>query len=238
MSLRPRQFVQIYLLALTITCLAASSNSLQAATVTFSNIQQSRNPAGPLGVPDDSLPNQLRLPTPVYAAQDDGVIMVDQDNASFTFGFDVAVDPNAIATTAAIRQNFSFDFGAPGEASNFVRTGTKGTIRYREINGVPVDPSDIANQQAFALDQTFFGSDLPGPGMIDMLIPLAAGVTDFDVEFENTLTAFSVEDNAIIEGRDIRFAVITTTVPEPGAAALGGLGLVLSMGFARRSNNC
>lgn len=219
-------------LAITLMC----PQLLSGATVTFSNIQQTRDPAGPPGLPDDSLPGLLRMPTPDYSAEDDGVNASDIGEAEFRYTFDVEVESGATATFVALRQSLMFDFGAPGEASNYVRTETLGLITFTEINGAPVDPGDPANQQPFVLERTFLGSDLPGPDSIDTIVPLIAPATAFSVSLDNTLTAFSVEDTAIIEARDLRFSVSTAVIPEPGALALHGAAAAMIVGTTRRRN--
>ncbi len=211
-----------------------STGAANAATVTYSNIQQNRDPAGPASVPDLSLPFQLQLPTPQYEAFDDDVSVVDEGKAEFNFTFDVDIEPGVVATGVALRQHLTIEFGAPAELSNFVNTETVGMISYTEVNGVAVDPNDPANQQAFVLDRTFFGSDLPGPGNIDLIVPLDAPATAFQIALDNTLTAFSIDDVAIINGSDLRFATMTANmVPEPSALCLLGFGVACTAALRR-----
>lgn len=190
-----------------------------AAPVTFSDVQQTRNPVGPIS-PPNILGNELRLSTPAYDAIDDGISVVDEDVVRYRGSFTVEASPGEIIPGFNFLQTIDFDFGAPFEASNFVRTESVGVIFYTEFNGVPVNPADPANQQVFTLDRLFRGSDLPGTGSVDVNIPLPAGLNAFDVEFDNTLIAFSVEDTARIVARDIRISVATAAVPEPGSLGL------------------
>lgn len=197
----------------------ASVNLSNAGPITFSDIQQQRNPIGPIS-PPTLLPNEVRLTTLNYQAADDGVSLVDQDVVSYSASLEVEAAPGDVILGINFLQSLDFDFGAPTEASNFVRTNTQGLISFTEINGAPVDPADPANQRLLVLDETFRGSDLPGTGSVSRNLPLPAGVTAFEIEFDNTLTAFAVEDTAQIVARDFRITIATAAVPEPSTCLM------------------
>lgn len=206
------------------TGLLLINSAATAATVTYANVQQERDPVGPPSVPDFSLPNQLLLPTPGYEVQDDAAIAGDPTEASFRFTFEADVAAGEVATTVGLRQRLGFEFDDPEELANFVRAETIATIAYTEINGVPVDPADPANQQTFDLAITLQTNDVLPGGLIETLVPLDAPATAFEVTLDNSLSAFSVSGIALITSADLQFITLTeAAVPEP--TTLGSLSL-------------
>ena len=205
------------------------------STVTYSNVDQVRNPAGPASVPDFSLPNQILLPTPAYGAQDDDVSPIDVGESSFNFTFDADVDPGRTATTVGLRQRLGFEINDPDLVlDNFVRAEAEATIAYTRVNGVAVDPTDPANQQVFTLGVTLQNGDVLPGNLIETLVPLDVPATSFEVTLDNTLTAFSVSGTALITSADLQFITLTEqAVPEPSTLAVMLLG-VGSLACVRR----
>lgn len=218
--------------AITIALVASTAN---ASTVTYSNVDQSRDPAGPAIVPDFSLPSQLLLPTPAYGAHDDDSSPIDSEVATFRFSFDADVDPGRVATTVGLRQRLGFEINDPDlSLDNFVSAETQATITYKRVNGVAVDPADPSNQQVFTLDVTLQNGDVLPGGLIETLVPLDQSATSFEVTLDNTLTAFSVSGTALITGADLQFiTLMKPAVPEPATLGLALLSLG-SVGFIRR----
>lgn len=229
-----------------LTCLACAFaisfcmglSKADAGLVTFSDITQStQTPGDPpnlYGVADTSFPNFLSFPSPsMFAATATGVGGVDVTDSLLSFKVETS-DPLTFATAFNLTEDLSLSL-FPALPGNLVNVFAGGFIKITEINDVAVAGPTIP----FSLDETFDSSDLTNGNSatpsVGISVPLGAGVTAFEVSFDNRLIAVSEAGVSFIDKKRVDIEIETEMIPEPASLALAFLGLVGVLGARRLS---